>query len=241
MAANIDEFDDLFLTDEERAAKKRAQEAAKRKKEREEFDFSSFDDLPSLDDEAPQQKKKTSFDDSFSSLKESLGGSLFGSLDLDSKKKEAAKKWEDLNEKAESFNKKADNAANDAMDFLNEKGKEAFDTAKDYLGKAKDYAYDLEEKMRKKDEEAEAKLKNPKHKLGDDLLSSYDSLFEKAKSFNDRFEKNVKDRFNLGDNDKIKITEVEPPKKDDTPTKIHGFEDLDGDGDPIFDDAILDE
>ena len=240
MAANIDEFDDLFLTDEERAAKKRAQEVAKRKTQQD-FDFSSLDDIPSLDNETPEpQKKKTSFDDSFASIRDSLGGSLFGSLDLDSKKQEAAKKWEDLNDKAETFNKKADNAANDAMDFLGEKGKEAVDTAKDYFGKAKDYAYDLEEKMRKKDEEAEAKLKNSKHKIGDDLLSSYDSLFEKAKDFNNRFEEKVKDTFNLGNDKKIKITEVEPPKKDDTPTKIRGFEDLDGDGDPIFDDAILD-
>jgi hypothetical protein len=240
MAANIDEFDDLFLTDEERAAKKRAQQAAKRKTQQD-FDFSSIDDIPSLDNETPQsQKKKTTFDDSFHSLKESLGGSLFGNIDLDSKKKEAAKKWENLNEKAETFNTKADNAANEAMDFLGEKGKEAVDTAKDYFGKAKDYAYDLEEKMRKKDEEAESKLKNPKHKLGDDLLSSYDSLFEKAKGFNDRFQEKVKDKFNLGDDDgKIKIKKVEPPK-DDTPTRILGFEDLDGDGDPIFDDAILD-
>ena len=63
---------------------------------------------------------------------------------------------------------------------------------------------------------------------------------EIRQDFNDRFKEKVKDRFNLGDDD-VKITEVEPPKKDDTPTKILGFEDLDGDGDPIFDDAILDD
>ena len=241
MAANIDEFDDLFLTDEERAAKKQAQETAKRKKQQD-FDFSSIDDIPSLDDEIPQQqKKKTSFDDSSSSIRDSLGGSLFGNIDLDSKKKEASKKWEELNGKAETFNKKADDAANDAMDFLGEKGKEAVDTAKDYFGKAKDYAYDLEEKMRKKDEEAETKLKNPTHKVGDDLLGSYDSLFEKAKGFNDRFQEKVKDTFNIGDDKKMKITKVEPPKKDDTPTRVLGFEDLDGDGDPIFDDAIIED
>jgi hypothetical protein len=237
MAANIDEFDDLFLTDEEREAKKRAQEPAKRKKE---YDFSDLEDIPSLDNPVPKQTKKTTYDDSFSSLKESLGGSLFGSLDLEKTKKDAAKKWQNANEKAEAFNKRADNAANEAMDFLADKGKEAFDKTKDYLNKAKDYAYDLEEKMRKKDEEAEAKLKNPKHKLGDDFLSSYDSLFEKASKFNEKFEEKAKDHFGLGD-DKVKITKVEPPKtKDDKPIKVHGFEDLDGDGNPIFDDAILD-
>ena len=127
MAANIDEFDDLFLTDEERAAKKRAQEEAKRKQT---YDFSGLDDIPPLED-TPKQQKKSSFDDSFSSLRESLGDSLFGNIDMEKTKKEASEKWNDLNEKAESFNKRADEAANNAMDFLADKGKQAVEGAKD--------------------------------------------------------------------------------------------------------------
>ena len=126
------------------------------------------------------------------------------------------------------------------MDFLFESGKKATDTAKDLFEKGKNYAYDLEEKMRKRDAEEEAKLKNTKHKLDDDLLGGFDSFFDKAKGFADRLEKKAEDRFKF--DEEIKITKKEAaPKKSDEPSRIYGFDDLDGDGDPLIDDAIIED
>ena len=110
----------------------------------------------------------------------------------------------------------------------------------DLIEKGKNAAYDLEEKMRKKDEAAEAELKNPKHKLEDNMLGGFDSFFDKAKRFADRLEKKVEDRFPLDED--IKITKSEIIKrKSDEPSKIFGFDDLDGDGDPLIDDAIIEK
>lgn len=147
-------------------------------------------------------------------------------------KEEFKKRYAELDEKAEAFNKKADEAANQAWDFLFKTGKSAAQAAKNLFEKGRDKAYELEEELRKRDEAAEAEAKARKERnqrtAGDSLLSGMDSFFEKAKRFADDEPVRVRKDANA----------PEPKKSND---KIYGFEDLDGDGNPLIDDAIIDE
>lgn len=250
----IDNFEDLFLSDEEKAAKRRQQAAQKKADDAAKmFKESSFDDIPSFDDTSASfedlppleaQKPKSTLDDTFNKLKEqfNIDDNFMDGLKEKKNKftKEFSEKFKDADKKAENFNKKADEAANSAMDFFFDTGKKAVDSAKDLFEKGKKAAYDLEEKMRQKDEAAEAELKNPKHKLEDNLLGGFDSFFDKAKRFADRLEKKVEDRFPLEEDIKITKSEIKRPKSNE-PSKIFGFDDLDGDGDPLIDDAIIEE
>ena len=66
--------------------------------------------------------------------------------------------------------------------------------------------------------------------LGGSELEKHDSFFEKAKRFADGDYQSKKPR----------ITKDQPDAKSGS-GKVKGFEDLDGDGDEIIDDAIIDE
>ena len=239
----MDNFEDLFLSEDEkrkiRAAEKAKKEAAARKNT-----FESdipLDDIPPLEGE---DVSNSGLDDALSKLKEqfNIDDSVFESFKEKKEKfvSNVKENFKDLDKKAETFNQKADDSANQAMDFLFESGKKAADTAKDLFEKGKGYAHDLEEKMRKRDEIEEAKLKNPKHKVEDSLLGGFDSFFNKAKDLADKLDKKVEDRYSSSD--EIKITQQDSPKKkEDKPSRIYGFEDLDGDGNPLIDDAIIEE
>jgi len=233
--SDINDFDDLFLSAEDKAKKKAAAEAKKRQ-----FNDIPMDDIPSLDEEP---KEESSWSDTFSQLKEQFKIDDDTMNTFKEKKNEfmgkAKEKFSEANEKAEDFNKKADDTANDFLDYLFNSGKKAAETAKDLFEKGKNAAYDLEDKMRKKDEEEEEKIKNIKHKPEDDLLGGFDSFFDKAKSFADRLEKKVEDRF--GKDEEIKITKNQLERRTDDNRKIFGFDDLDGDGDALIDDAIIEK
>ncbi len=220
--------------------KKKRRKKAEAQAKKQQFDDIPMDDIPSLDDEP---KEKSLIDDTFTKLKEQFKIDNDTVENLKEKKDEflskAKEKFSDLNEKAEGFNKKADSTADEFLDFLFNSGKKAASSAKDLFEKGKNAAYDLEEKMRKKDEEAEAELKEPKHKPEDDLLGGFDSFFDKAKNFADRLEKKVEDRFKS--DEKVKITQKELQQKKDDNRKIFGFDDLDGDGDALIDDAIIED
>jgi vacuolar-type H+-ATPase subunit D/Vma8 len=234
----VDNFEDLFLSEEDKAKKRAAAEAAAQKKKLEE---SYFDEIPSIDKEEP---KKNILDDTLSKLKSQFNIDDEMLENLNEKKNKFTadfkERFKDVDEKAEGFNQKADEAANSAMDFFFDAGKKAKEKATDLFEKGKSYAEELEEKMRIKDEAAEEKLKNPKHKASDSLLGGFDSFFDKAKDLADRLDKKVEDRYNK--EGEIKLTKAELEiKKSDEPSRIYGFEDLDGDGNPLIDDAIIEE
>ena len=257
-------FDDQIISNEERAKIQAEIEAAKEARKnsdlRQSFEINKdlFDNPETQREEnnevpqnnsnahSSQQSSDASssdiLDDTLNKLKSSFNIDDDFANDLKQKKDQFAEqfkeKYKEIDEKAEAFNKKADQAANEAIDYFFDAGQKAVEKAKDMFDKGRQAAYDLEEKMRLKDEAAEAELKNPKHQLNDSLLGGFDSFFDKAKDFADRLEKKVEDRFKPGE--EIKITQTEAsnkPKSND----IFGFEDLDGDGDPLVDDAIVEE
>lgn len=233
-----DNFEDLFLSEEDKAKKRAAAEAAAQKKKLED---SYFDEIPSINKEEP---KKNILDDTISKLKSQFNIDDEMLENLNEKKNKFTadfkEKFKDVDKKAEGFNQKADEAANSAMDFFFETGKKVKEKASDLFEKGKSYAEELEEKMRIKDEAAEEELKNPKHKASDSLLGGFDSFFDKAKDLADRLDKKVEERYNK--EGEIKLTKAElEKKKSDEPSRIYGFEDLDGDGNPLIDDAIIED
>lgn len=145
---------------------------------------------------------------------------------------EFKKRYAALDEKAEAFNQRADKAANQAWDFLFKTGKSAAATAKSLLEKGRQKAYDLEEELRQRDAAAEAEAQARKERnqrtAGDSLLGGMDGFFEKAKRF-------VED-------DTVRVRKTEDaPKRKPSNDKVYGMEDLDGDGNPLIDDAIIDD
>lgn len=95
------------------------------------------------------------------------------------------------------------------------------------------------DKAREMGEKIEARAKEKGRDFMDSLedakkstLEGTDSFFEKAKRFADG------DYGNEGD---IKITKSDAPKQIGKTGKTHGFEDLDGDGNDVIDDAIIEE
>lgn len=185
---------------------------------------------------ASSEPTTSMIDQKFEALKQrfQLTDETFERLD-EQKKAYAAefkKRYAALDEKAENFNQKADEAANQAWDFLFKSGKSAAAAAKSLFEKGREKAYDLEERLRQQDAAAEAEAAARKERnqrtAGDSLLSGMDGFFEKAKRF-------VED-------DTVRIRQdQDAPKRKPSNDKVYGFEDLDGDGNPLIDDAILDD
>ena len=92
---------------------------------------------------------------------------------------------------------------------------------------------DLMEKAKKMAEEPPAK---PKSKLEDSLLDEKDDFWAKAQRYSEGDYHNEGARKKDGE---ISITNAEPAEKPKNEGKVKGFEDLDGDGDEIIDDAIV--
>jgi hypothetical protein len=130
----------------------------------------------------------------------------------------------------------------------------AFTKAKDLFGKVEkeaknafskfdSYTDDLQARMKKKDEEHETlkKARQEKNRVEDSLFEGTGGLFEKAEKF-------VKSQEQKTAKKEGEITIIpavvpdKPVKKVVDPNEtVYGFEDLDGDGDPIMDDAIIEE
>lgn len=142
-----------------------------------------------------------------------------------------------------------------ALDKAKELGGKIFDKAEGLVQKAQQAAAEEDmdsiiDKAKTMGDEAAAKVQdtssNFKEKLeesGDSLLDGKDSFFEKAKRFADgdysmKGEKKTNSIFENNDMSIEKDPNHQPKKNDGT---VAGFEDLDGDGDEIIDDAIIDE
>ena len=126
-----------------------------------------------------------------------------------------------------------------------EVGKKVLEVKDELLDKAKQAASDisdkLDETMDKAEAWAEAEKQKPKRDFAETDLDTSGSLLEDTDDFfakADKFADGDYDAFSEG---KIQIdtNKIEVRKEDPTPAS--GFNDLDGDGNEIIDDAIIEE
>lgn len=142
--------------------------------------------------------------------------------------------------------KELDPKADELMDSAFSKAKDLFGKvekeAKNAFSKFDSYTDDLEARMKKKDEEYEAqkKARQEKYSVEDSLFEGTGGLFEKAEKFvKSQEQKTAKKE---GEITIIPPSADKPVKKTVNPNEtVYGFEDLDGDGNPIIDDAIIED
>lgn len=146
-------------------------------------------------------------------------------------------------EALQELKKELDPKADELMDKTINKSKElltkAEQEAKNLFNKFDKYTSDLEAKLKAREEEVERKNKERREKYNpaDSLFEGAGGLFDKAKKFMEGDKSNAQAK--EGD---IKIVQPAPDsKKQKSNDKIYGFDDLDGDGNPIIDDAIIEE
>ena len=143
---------------------------------------------------------------------------------------------------------KADKFAERAKEISEKLGNKALDLGEDAVEKAKDIARKIERKIdetvdkanklaeeeaRDRTEGSHAKTRHDENpNLTDSMLSGKDSFFEKAERFasNEPLEKE----------DPV-IKKGDKTQSNKTSNKAYGFDDMDGDGNEIVDDAILDD
>lgn len=129
------------------------------------------------------------------------------------------------------------------MDISEKVGEKVLDVTDKIMDKAKDIASDIGEKfddtMEKAEKMAAEEKANPKQEFADtpldasgSLLDGSDDFFSKAAAYAD----GDHGAFSEG---KITISEDITPTEKSTGGKAAGFDDLDGDGDEIADDAII--
>ena len=178
--------------------------------------------------------------DTLGSLKDTAGDA-FGSL-----KDTASKTYDDL----------ADNElVNKAGDFAENVGSKVIETGGDLLDKAGDVKDDLVEKAKevsdkmseKLDEtyekakafEAEEALK-PKGEFAEDTIDAGGSLLEGTDDFFSKADKYAEGDYGAFSEGKTTISKPDNLELPEKPAVIAaGFEDLDGDGDEIIDDAVI--
>ncbi|MFK7948916.1 MAG: hypothetical protein AB8G11_15085 [Saprospiraceae bacterium] len=146
-------------------------------------------------------------------------------------------------EALQELKKELDPKADKLMDTTINKSKELFtkveSEAKNLFNRFDKYTDSLESKMKKREEEYERlkQERREKHNPADSLFESAGGLFDKAKKFMEGEEQ--KEQAKDGE---IRIIQPNPkPKKPNPNDKVYGFEDLDGDGNPFIDDAIIEK
>jgi hypothetical protein len=129
----------------------------------------------------------------------------------------------------DAFRDKIEENLRNAGSQLKEKGRQAKEKLDSFLDEVEKKSVELDE-IEKQEKE---KYTGPMDYRGKSLLDDKDDFFEKAKAFADGRPFPPKGM-------SIEKSAANPPNKDDK-RKVYGFEDLDGDGDEIIDDAIIDE
>lgn len=132
-----------------------------------------------------------------------------------------------------------------AVDAAKEIAQDAFDkgkdTAKKLWGQFDTYTDSLEKTLKAKEDAYQEKKKSRPlfHDTGDSLFKGTGGLFDKAKKFSEKYAE--KEEIKPEGEITILPVNITPKKKIADPNEtVYGFEDLDGDGDSIIDDAILD-
>lgn len=159
----------------------------------------------------------------------------FASSDSSNEKKQGF--FEALQELKKELDPKADELIDKSINKSKEIFKKAEQEGKVLFDKFDKYTDELEVKLKAREAEFERKSKErqEQYKPSDSLFDRAGGLFEKAKKFVDNEKQKHQEK-----KDSINIikTETKKPKTDD---KIYGFEDLDGDGNPLIDDAIIED
>lgn len=243
----FDDDDDEDLLSEKRRAN--AREIEKNRRELEELEGKKKPEpVNEVEDEL-----KSLFEDS-SEIKDNKEVPLFDEI----KEKVAPKLSEGVNKAKENFNKFKE-FSNDkafelmkgmdkAKDFAGEKLSELSDKSKEMLDKAnekKDELHDkAQEDMKRWEEEDKAMQERAKKTAEEPLLKKHQSFFDKAASLADKMDKKKEERekslFDTPKEGEIKLTKIEPSEKKTLNLgKITGFDDHDGDGDDLIDDAEI--
>ncbi len=141
---------------------------------------------------------------------------------------------------------KGDKLLDKSMSVSEQVGEKVLDAKDQLMDKAKDVSEKVGEKleatMKKADKwAAEEKLK-PKKEFADETLDAGGSLLEDTDDFFSKADKYADGDYDSFSEGKITIEEgsIDRPKFSEG-TPALGFEDLDGDGNEIIDDAIIDE
>jgi hypothetical protein len=162
-----------------------------------------------------------------------------------------------LQEKSAEFKEKLKDVAEDVGAKLAEKGSEAIDRAREVGGQLKGKFNSLVEKAQEEAEkdrlekeaikaaalqqEAEFKAKAADKSAGS-TLGGMDSFFEKASRFADGDYHNTGGKKPTEDDPNVLELKPDPNfKKEKKEGKVPGMDDLDGDGDELIDDAIIDK
>lgn len=165
-------------------------------------------------------------------------------------REESSKAGEKFKEIAEDVGEKVLKTGGEAFDRAKEAGSKLWDKAsekaKDLYDKAQTEAEKdaLEEKIKEAEalrQRAEDQTKAADKSEGS-TLGGFDSFFDKAKRFAEGDYHGTGSKKSETSDDKLELTNLpddqKPKKKSGT---VPGFEDLDGDGDEIIDDAIIDD
>lgn len=178
------------------------------------------------DDEAvsAQEVKFTDTEPEISDVSELFGDDTIDKADMTPPLSEVSGTVE---EKGSELEKKVTEIKNDVV----EKAKSLTDDLSEKIDETVEKAKDLAAK-----EAAEPEYKPPSEHLHKDLLEDKDDFFKKAAAFADGDYDEVRDPFS----NKPKIIKVEEDTSSTESNELlAGFEDLDGDGNEIVDDAII--
>lgn len=130
-----------------------------------------------------------------------------------------------------------------AKEFTSNLGNKVLEAKKKLVDQAEDVLEDINEKIdqriaRGKVEEA-AEAAKPKKDLREILDQNEGSLLKDKDDFFSKAEKFAKGDYHAVSEGKITIGESDLPKTKKDPAKAAGFTDLDGDGNEVIDDAII--
>ncbi len=155
---------------------------------------------------------------------------------------------ERLRRQAEELGEDILERGNDALEGARALAGKLFDKASEFVERAQqEAAAELEEKqqaaekLRKEIEQEAAEASDPTKNIfeaNEDLLSEHEDFFERARRFAEGDYQNEAPKGGKGKMDIKKDPDYQGPEK--KKGFVPGFEDLDGDGDEIIDDAILD-
>lgn len=147
-----------------------------------------------------------------------------------------------------------------AADVAENVGRKVLDTSDDLIDKAMrssekigeeilDRGKDLSDKINKKiddtvekaEREAAEEAANPKGKYSDETLDASGSLLDEDDDFFNKASRYADGDYGAFSEGKIEISDKQSPPEKKNPAKAAGYEDLDGDGNELIDDAIISE
>jgi hypothetical protein len=151
----------------------------------------------------------------------------------------------ELFEKGAQAKEVAEELGQELLEKAKHFGKSVFDKANELVEKAqkeaeKESMDDLVSKMKQMNEDLESKIKDkPAADIKESLLGKHDSFFDRASRYAEGNYQMEDKEGKTGDMEIGKDPEYKgKPQNEGT---VPGFEDLDGDGDELIDDAIIDE